>query len=516
MSTGYGNAARPVMKAARDEKTMRPQATSAGVRRWPITLLPVALALLAAIAYAAISIYRHDHFASNAFDLGVQDQTVWGYSRLQMIPNTVEMIRNLLGDHFHPILMVVAPLYWIWDDARVLLLVQAVLLAAAGIPIFWWARERLGLIPAIAFEAAYLTFWGVLSGVIYDFHHIAFAVPAISFGLYAVLTNRNRLFWAMLVVGLLTRENIALTFAAIGVYIAVVQHRWRLGAAVIAVCVAWFAALIEVVMPAIAGTPYGHWTYDALGTGPGSALLHIIRHPISSLRLLVDNSTKLKLWGGLLGAWLLLPVLSPLALVAIPTLLERLWSSNPALWSASFHYSLVIAPILAFASIDALARLQHVVRSVSLPRVRGRVGVGVSIAVLAAGLIISFGVVRPFDEVSTYSSQAQVSNIQSCLASIPADASVSASNALLPHLSHRRHIYLLTLNDDADYVAIDLASYLGHFFPGEQAEIRSTITDSLANGYGVICSRGTTVVLHRGASGGALSPQLSSFLSQSP
>ena len=95
---------------------------------------------------------------------------------------------------------------------------------------------------------------------------------------------------------------------------------------------------------------------------------------------------------------------------------------------------------------------------------------------------------------------------------IPADASVSASNALLPHLSHRREIYLLTMKSDADYVAIDLATYLGHFFPGEEAAIRTTITDSLANGYGVACSKGTTVVLHRGASGGTLSPELTAFL----
>src|SRR6266571_5403461 len=193
--------------------------------------LPLVPALIAAIAYGSISVYRHNVFASGAFDLGVQDQTVWGYSRLQMIPNTVEMIRNLLGDHFHPILMAIAPLYWIWDDVRVLFVVQAMLLAVPGLPIFWWARERLGLLPAFAFEAAYLVFWGILSGVVFDFHHIAFAVPAISFGLYAVLTNRNRLFWAMLALGLLTREDIALTFAATGVYIVLIQHRWRLGAA---------------------------------------------------------------------------------------------------------------------------------------------------------------------------------------------------------------------------------------------------------------------------------------------
>src|SRR6266567_1470931 len=333
--------------------------------------VPLGLALLAALAYAAISIDRHDHFASNAFDLGVQDQTIWGYSRLQIIPNTVEMIPNLLGDHFHPILMAVAPLYWIWDDARVLLVVQAALLAAAA---------------------------------------------------------------------------------------------------------------------------YSHWTYEALGSGPASALVHLVRHPISSLQLLVDNPIKRKLWGGLLGAWLLLPLLSPISMVAIPTLLERLWSSNPALWSASFHYSLVIAPVLAFASIDGLARLQH---RLSLPRWRGRVGVAVSLAVLAAGLILSFGVVRPLDELSTYISAGQAATIQSCLNTIPPDASVSASNRLLPHLSHRREIYLLTMKSDAEYIAIDLSTYLGQFFPGEEAQIRMIITQALANGYGVACSRGTTVVLHR-------------------
>src|SRR2546428_9624187 len=146
-------------------------------------------------------------------------------------------------------------------------------------------------------------------------------------------------------------------------------------------------------MPAIAGAPYGHWTYEALGSGPASALLHLVRHPISSLELLVDNPIKRKLWGGITGAWLLLPLISPISIVAIPTLLERLWSSNPALWSASFHYSLVIAPVLAFAAIDGLARLQH---KLSRPRWQGRPGVGASLAVLAPGPILSFAVVRAF------------------------------------------------------------------------------------------------------------------------
>jgi hypothetical protein len=257
------------------------------------------------------------------------------------------------------------------------------------------------------------------------------------------------------------------------------------------------------------GAPYRHWTYEALGNGPGSAFLYLIRHPIASLRLLVDNPTKLKLWGGLLGAFAFFPVLSPILLVAAPTLLERLWSTNPALWSASFHYSMVIAPLLAFANIDGLARLTN-----SLPRFRGTVGLGASLAALAAGLIVSFGLVRPLDELGTYISASQATDIESCLTVIPTDASVSASDVLLPHLSHRRQIYLLTAKGDADYLALDVASDVGHLLPGEQAQIRSTISGALASGYGVACSRGTTVVLHRGVAGGTLRPELSAFLTQ--
>src|SRR5438445_5081823 len=102
------------------------------------------LTFLAFAAYASISVYRHQHYASNAFDLAVQDQTVWGYSRLEFIYNTVLGIPNLLGDHFHPILIVLAPFMWMWNSAGVLLVAQAILLALAGIPISFWGERELG------------------------------------------------------------------------------------------------------------------------------------------------------------------------------------------------------------------------------------------------------------------------------------------------------------------------------------------------------------------------------------
>lgn len=478
---------------------------------WALAAIPFVLALSAAAAYAAISIYRHDHFGSNAFDLGVQDQTVWGYSLLQVIPNTVAMVRNLLGDHFHPMLMTAAPFYWIWDDVRVLLVIQGVLLGLASVPIFLWARQRLGLVAGIAFQASYLIFWGVLAAVVFDFHHIAFAVPAVSFALYAVLTRKNPLFWAMMAIGLLSREDIALTFVAIGAYMAVAQRRWRFGLAVTAISIAWFTVLIKFVMPALAGAPYLHWTYQALGDGPGAAMFHLVRHPIDSLKLLFTPLQKVKIWIALFAPWLFLPLLSPLLLVAVPSLAERFWSSNSLLWTTSFHYSLLIAPILAFAAVDSLERVQRLLPGF-ISWARSLIPSAGPVGVLLGSVLITFVFVTPLDELGTYVPSAQVAQIQSCLDGIPPDASVSASNFLLPHLSHRREIYLLNLKTDAEYIAIDLATYRGRFAPGEEQQIRTTIQTSLSNGYGVACSAGTTVVLRRGGGNQPISPEIAGFL----
>src|SRR4051795_13037064 len=92
-------------------------------------LCGVAVAAVGAVALAALAILRHDRYGSGGFDLGIFDQQVWSYAHFRVGPNTVKRTHDLLGDHFHPILVLLAPLYWLWDDVRALLVAQAVLLA---------------------------------------------------------------------------------------------------------------------------------------------------------------------------------------------------------------------------------------------------------------------------------------------------------------------------------------------------------------------------------------------------
>ena len=463
-----------------------------------------ALTLAAAAAYSAISVYRHERFGST-LDLAIQDQTIWGYSHLTIIPNTVLEIRNLLGDHFHPLLMLLAPLFWIWSSPEMLLIAQGVLLAAAGIPIYMWGAKRLGPLEGLAFQGSYLVFWGILAGVLFDFHHVAIAVPAISAALYAMLERKNRLLWAMVAVAMLTREDIALTLIAIGFYILVVQRRYVLGAAIMGVNAVWFALLLGWIIPAIRGGPYLHWTYTDLGTGPASAVVFVVTHPFQSAGLLFVPLAKTRIWVGMLGSWLFLPILSPITLIALPYLAERFWSSAPSFWTFHAEYSMVPAPILAFAAIDSAARLRSLWKTAFAKRLAAVGALGSLLASASLSVII-----HPLDELSTYVSPSTAADIQACLDVIPPDASVAATQELLAHLSHRKAIYQIPDDHDTsvDYIAIDLASD-----GNNEQGLRDLVRRALGTGYGIACTRELTLVLARsGATDQALPPPLVRWL----
>ena len=123
-------------------------------------------ALAAAVAYAVVAIVRHQHFET-ASDLAIFDQAVWHYSRFEAPESTVLVLRageewprlpSILGDHFHPLVAVLAPLYWLWADARMLLVAQAGLVAASVVPVFLFARLHVERLAAYLLAAAYLLY----------------------------------------------------------------------------------------------------------------------------------------------------------------------------------------------------------------------------------------------------------------------------------------------------------------------------------------------------------------------
>jgi hypothetical protein len=196
-------------------------------------------------------------------------------------------------------------------------------------------------------------------------------------------------------------------------------------------------------------------------------------------------------------------------IVMLPALGARFFSENPSHWAPqSFHYSLVIAPVLAFAAVDTVTRLERwrAGRGIAVPVVAG-------LAVLSAGLYFSFGRLRPLDELERYTTAGQIAAIRTCLETIPPDAPVTATSALVPHLSHRRAIYVLDRRPvpDTEFLAIDVSTWM---HPLTLADVGELIARKRRAGFGVVCSRRTAAVLARGSPDRALSPELRRLLMQ--
>ncbi|MGC8781830.1 MAG: DUF2079 domain-containing protein, partial [Anaerolineae bacterium] len=221
----------------------------------PATVLA---ALLYAALLSAVTVIRHNSFVTHAFDLGIHDQALYnilhsGYMRTTLYgPYAIDY----LGDHFSPILFLLAPIYALFQDARTLLVLQSVFLAAGAVPLYLLAREKthsalLGLTLALGY-----LLYPALHGVnLRDFHQIALICAPLLAAFYFLERGRTVPFLVALGLALLVKEEAALTVAAVGAYLFLGKQRYRLAAAVLLAGLAYFAFAVGWAMPHLGGKP---------------------------------------------------------------------------------------------------------------------------------------------------------------------------------------------------------------------------------------------------------------------
>ena len=228
--------------------------------------------LIAFVFYCAVSILKHIHFYSTAYDLSIFDQAVRAYSEFRSPESALRGYDNLLGDHFHPILALLAPFYWIANSPVTLLVAQAALVCSTAIPIYLFGLRQLkkqswALMVAILFLANA----AIMRMVRFDFHEIAFALPAIAWGIYAVYQKKWWVYWLSVVILLLTKEDQAFVVVGFGLLLFVLRE-WKRAIGTVVVGITSFLAITKIFVPYFAGGQgggYGYWSYTSLGDNLG-------------------------------------------------------------------------------------------------------------------------------------------------------------------------------------------------------------------------------------------------------
>jgi uncharacterized membrane protein len=191
-----------------------------------------ALAVMAGVYVLYFSAYTclwHMNFNTYAYDLGTVDQGVWlaGHSRDLFV--TVRGL-HLLGDHVRPFSFVLAPLYWLWDDVRMLLIAQTVAIAAGVLFVYLLARRELGErhLLVLALCASYLLNPAVQNLNLDHVHPDAFASTFILASVYFLRVSRLVPFWITAALAMSCKEDVPFVYMALGV-ILIVRGRRTLG-----------------------------------------------------------------------------------------------------------------------------------------------------------------------------------------------------------------------------------------------------------------------------------------------
>ncbi len=413
--------------------------------------------------YLVHAIYAQVKYRTTAYDLGIFDQAIRAYAhfRAPMVPLKGSGY-NVLGDHFHPIIAVLAPLYWIWDDPIMLLIAQAVLVAASIPIVYRFTRRRAGQGMSLVIAGAYGLGWPIQALIDFDFHEVAFATPLLALAVDALdrRDDRKLLIWAGLL--LLVREDMGAVVFLLALLRVAQRRRPQWPAAVLAVGgVVAYVLTTTVVIPHFAA-------------GHGFA------------------------YGGLLLPLALLPLRSRYALLAVPLLAERFFNSRENLWQPHFHYNALPWLVLVLAMVDGAARFGLFRDSDAARRLRA----ALTVWLVAVPFLLIFDTYRAHPYAWTkmrtsmaLSSAERVRAAQAVVAFLPRNACVEADNKLVPHLTRRDYVTLPdTQHGKADFIALNLAARdVGGNPPAPKPH--AVLAEAQRLGYTPVFSQSTFVVL---------------------
>jgi len=459
--------------------------------------VPVLLSLVFFVLYTIYALSRHAQALTAGYDLGIFSQAVARYSDFAAPIVPLKGIDfNLLGDHFHPILAFLAPAWLVAPSPVTLLVIQAGLLASSIVPVWRVAARRMSIGLATVIASVYALSWPLQGMVDFDFHEVAFAVPLIALALDQF--DEGRMKWAVVAAAplILVREDMFVILIGFAV-LAVLRRKWIVSGIFAGLaCLGYVIAMLWVIPYFSPTGEYLYWSLGQFGPDFSTALQGMIADPIRALTLIFTPEEKIITLLLLFIPYAFLAVFSPYSILALPIILQRFLSDREVYWGTEFHYSGILAPIIAIASIDGVSRL---CRHTTLNKVWLYRGFAIwSAGFLLFGLIFS-STLYPFQRLFTgeaFDISERVKNIERIVSIVPERICVEADDRIVPQLLMGRTVTLFGGSDGlATAIVLDLSQEeLGR---GEDITPAQALDLALARGFRVAGQEGEIVLLIR-------------------
>lgn len=325
----------------------------------------VALAVTLIIAYGLfifiLTMSNYNRMVSQAIDVDYFHQVVWQFAEFK-IPYLYQFDQPLFAawsQHFSPILMFIAPIYWFLPNATVLMVLQALVFLSGILPLYLIARRYLySRFIGLSLSFAYIAFGGMQFGIAYGFHEIMF-LPTIFFWMYYFyLGKKVKSYLLFVMLSLFVKEEVSFIMTFWGLYLLLFRKDKFLGVITTVLGIVWYFVCFNIVFPAFNphSGGFGYWGQYSQSNGSGilGIIFFVFSHPSDFLKTLVTPGYKIDTIFQSFGSFgFLLFLFPPSILIVLPSLMEKLLSSNIA-GMIGTHYSSALTGVTVVATIEAL------------------------------------------------------------------------------------------------------------------------------------------------------------------
>lgn len=416
--------------------------------RYKIVYVLLGISFIWFVVLAAFAIARHQRLNSSAYDLAIKSQVIWNTYQGNWFASSIE-VGHYLGDHVQLIMLLLSPLFALWEDVRILLIAQSLLLSLAAIPVYFIARRQLHSVTlALTFAVVYLLYPTIGFVNRFDFHPIVFTILFLLLAYDFLERKRPFLATLFILLALSCREDVGFTVFAFGLYAAFVMKRPKLGIVWAVTGLAWSLTAVFVIIPHFRGVSSDTLArYSWLGTSVIEMVETVIFQPKSIVMHIFGEPFRREFIFKLLLPVGFLSLLSPLPLlIGLPALTYNLLSSTPSQSAIYFQYMSPAIPFIFIAGIQGVVRLQ---RWLSMRLTQQR-ATSVIIMWVSISLFVAWMLDNPFTkEIDTpyfpvYALE-QVTNgdaFWSARTMLPNNASTATMMAYAPHVALRLELHL--------------------------------------------------------------------------
>lgn len=458
------------------------------IGKWDL-LLVIIFASIYIIVFSNLSILRHNAFASN-YDLANMGSTVWNTFRGRPFALTgAGSTISRFSIHADLILVLLSPFYLIWERVTTLLIIQSTLLGLGAIPVYFLARKVLAKrahftllqskLSGLVLVAIYLLNPGMQWTNIYDFHGVSLAIPFLLSAFYFAYRRQWLGYTAMAFLAILTKEEISLFIAVLGLVIYFKFKDRAIGIATFVCAILYFLVMIFLVIPHFSENGrYWALNWFSLNNEETKTLHMSLEQTVGKFTLSEDATTY---YLDLLQPFGFLPLLGlPWLILSLPELLINLLSSQAQMRSIFFHYDSGIIPSLVIASIFALKYVNLILIEIHqklLPKLQEKSVRSIFYLLLFLLLFVSIRFNYHYSPLPTtpscwcimYQPTQEDRDFAKVLNTIPQSGIITSSSEIRAHLTRRENSFNLpSATESAQYIAIlDQNRIVGNYEPKE-------------------------------------------------